>query len=445
MRRLATPPVHVGHGWLALVVPADATRFRVADAELADTLRRAGAELVEERPDVEVAPIAEIRGDAPCAVVAITEERPEGGLRLHRAVLRISRSLRMRIRAAWAALGLRRRGFTVVSTLFWMLEEPLPLPELGPQPRSFLPLRALVVGRRSSGVTRTLLDAARTGSGAGPTQSLLVQQGILIGLDEVGVLRVSIGPAGRMPERQRAILANLRSLNPPPSVAERVPWPLGSGRSGPARWTLERRLPGIRPAQLTDALWDECVDFLVALHRLGSGQGEHDLEERAEVIATTCRLEDRAGLSELARRLSSRLAGIPLGFAHGDFWSGNLLVERGRLTGVVDWDYAGEGRLPLMDLFHLWVNEYRVPLRLGLGRAVLVQLLPSVRSGGDRVIRAYCAETGLDQRGELLTDLALAYWLDWVAHQLEIYSDRQARPVWIQDNVQVVLREVASA
>jgi len=444
MLKAKTPPAHVGHGWLAAIVPEDATRFRIADTELADTLRYAGAQLVEEQPDVEVAPVTEIRGDARCSVVVITEQRPRGGVRLMRAFQRVIRSLRMRTRAALARRGLHARGYTALSTLFWMIEEPLPLPGPGPRPRCRLPLCALVVGHRSQEETRTLLDAAYSISGAVPEQRPLVQQGVVVGLGKAGVLRVSVGPAGMMLEEQRAALGNLRSREPPPFVSDKVPWPLGFGRAGLARWTLERRLPGVRPLRLTDALWDECSDFLVTLHQLGTGQGAHDFVERAEVVAAACRLDESEVLMELGWRLRTKLADIPCGFAHGDFWSGNLLVEGDRLTGVVDWDYAGDGRLPLLDLLHLWVNDHRVGPRLGLGRAVLVQLLPSLRAGGDRVIRAYCERVGLDPRAELLTDFALAYWLDWVARQLEVYSDRPARPVWILDNVHVVLREIAS-
>src|SRR5919199_836165 len=44
------PPAFAGHGWLPAVLPADATRFRVTDPDLAYTLREAGAELVAADP-----------------------------------------------------------------------------------------------------------------------------------------------------------------------------------------------------------------------------------------------------------------------------------------------------------------------------------------------------------------------------------------------------------
>src|SRR5438105_15527914 len=75
------PPAHVGHGWLAAILPATARRFRVVDPALRETLGAAGAELVDTDPDVEIAPAGDIHGDARLAVVVIALSRPEGGAR----------------------------------------------------------------------------------------------------------------------------------------------------------------------------------------------------------------------------------------------------------------------------------------------------------------------------------------------------------------------------
>src|SRR5262249_40898322 len=79
-------PAQAGHGWLAAIAPADARRFRVDDPALSETLRFAGAELTEDAPDVEIGPAP--RGDAGCAVVVVSDVRPEGGRRVARAIVR---------------------------------------------------------------------------------------------------------------------------------------------------------------------------------------------------------------------------------------------------------------------------------------------------------------------------------------------------------------------
>jgi hypothetical protein len=58
---------------------------------------------------------------------------------------------------------------------------------------------------------------------------------------------------------------------------------------------------------------------------------------------------------------------------HGDYWAGNVLVDRGRVSGVVDWERATLEELPLWDLtkavgsaaYHL--DRYRSLPRRGLG------------------------------------------------------------------------------
>jgi hypothetical protein len=58
-----------------------------------------------------------------------------------------------------------------------------------------------------------------------------------------------------------------------------------------------------------------------------------------------------ADLAELAG-LASRLAGYqtPQSVVHGDFWAGNLLVDEGRVLGVIDWEHARLTGSPVIDL-----------------------------------------------------------------------------------------------
>jgi hypothetical protein len=50
-----SPQVEVWHSWLPLIVPAGARRMRVADPALAATLAAAGAELVDDGAELEIA------------------------------------------------------------------------------------------------------------------------------------------------------------------------------------------------------------------------------------------------------------------------------------------------------------------------------------------------------------------------------------------------------
>jgi hypothetical protein len=63
--------------------------------------------------------------------------------------------------------------------------------------------------------------------------------------------------------------------------------------------------------------------------------------------AAVRRLLDRS--IEHARRL--RGTPVRLTVVHGDYWAGNVLVDGGRITGVVDWERAEIGGLPIWDPF----------------------------------------------------------------------------------------------
>jgi aminoglycoside phosphotransferase (APT) family kinase protein len=273
-----------------------------------------------------------------------------------------------------------------------------------------------------------------------PERQPLVREGVVVLIGYEGVLRVSLGPGGRQSDEQRSALDLLRSVGLPPIVGDRVPWPVSAGAIGLGRWTLERRLEGEPPAGLTDAVWAQCLEFLVTLHGIRADGRAQEIAERAEVVARAVRPEAaRRALLSLGERLDTSLARVPRGFAHGDFYRGNLLVDGDRLTGVVDWDNSGGGRLPLLDLYHLWVNEERPQRRSSLGRSIVERLLPAVASGEDPVVRDYCARIRLDPAPSLLVDLALAYWLDFIARELELYGDRANRARWLQENVYLVI------
>ena len=69
-----------------------------------------------------------------------------------------------------------------------------------------------------------------------------------------------------------------------------------------------------------------------------------------------------ADLADLAD-LRGRLAGhrTPQSVVHGDFWPGNLLIERGRVLGVIDWESARLAGTPARDLAR-FVTSYSLYL-----------------------------------------------------------------------------------
>jgi hypothetical protein len=439
------------HSWLPAAIPASAKRFRVADARLAETLEYAGAEIVEQSPDVEIAAAGDLRGDADCAIVSFEAAQAEGGSRIARASRRLLGSSRARAESVYVRRRVRSRGYAETSTIAWDVEQVVRLPGVADSrrrlsPAELLPQRMLVVGHRPGTRRRTTLEAARAAASESVGTPLthgwpLARAQTLVVVADEGVLRVAIGPGARGMERHRAALDALARGAPSRVVRDRVPWLVTRGTAGLAEWSLERRLGG-RPAppRLGDDLLADCVDFLIALHYAGDPDARpRAIEDDAAVVAEMLTVEEGRAVRALGAQLESDLASVPRGFGHGDFWSGNLLVEGGSLAGVVDWDVGGPDRLPLLDLLQLRLSDLRSQTREYFGDAVVHHLLPWARAGGDEVARAYARRTAITLDEKRLEALVYAFWLDYVAHELRKYGDRGQRPVWMYRNVTVVV------
>lgn len=441
------------HAWLAAAVPVCARRVRVDDPELAATLAAAGAEIVDAgEADVEIVSLAD-RASAAQVIVTL-DHGPQGAQRRDTEALpvktarRLAASAAARTEAHRALLTLARRGFRTRSFL-WDLEQPLRSAggkrQLRPVER--FPRAALVLGVRGAPTPTTLeAIAAEAAVAAGELAwSLpLVQESRLVVLGGPGVLRVSVGPGAHTIECQERRIRELRSLLLSPVVDGRLPAILAGGSTGLARWTLEQRLPGRQPAApLTKPLLEQCLELLVELHALG-GSERRDLRQDAATVADACPAGEAAAVRRLGERLRESLRGVRRGFGHGDFWRGNLLARDGTLSGVIDWEDACAGQLPLLDLFHLELTADRTLAPAQWGAAITDRLLPAARAGGSELMRGYCQRTGVDAAPELLVDLTFAYWLERAAIELGSFADRRLRTAWMDENVVRVLDAAAA-
>lgn len=453
--------LHAGpswHGWVAAVIPAEARRFRVEDAEIAPLLSRGGAEIVDRAAEVEIGPIEAIRGDAPVVIVRVGPRVGEGDGVLARLTHRMEAYVRARSGTRRARSALRELGFPAISVVIWDIEQHLHLrrPD-GTSCRLGRPLRlaerlpgaALVIGSRASQSPTVLEEVARAAAQdvGQPTLELecpmLRASGVLVSRSERLVLKVAIGPGRREIEQHRAGLELVGSLGPGQAVTTRLPRLHGCGENGLAYWSLEDRIDGQEPPALSGRLLEDCLEFLVGLRSSG-GQTtapEGSLASSAELVATLCEREHRGALLKLAGELEADLHGVPRGIAHGDFWTGNLLAQGDRLRGVVDWTAARQDQLPLLDLVNLLAAERA---RRYFGRAIRTYLLPAARAGGDAPMRTYCERLGLALSPVQLEAIAIAWWLERVARELQTYGDRVKRPIWIQENVTFVVDELVA-
>jgi SAM-dependent methyltransferase len=141
-----------------------------------------------------------------------------------------------------------------------------------------------------------------------------------------------------------------------------------SGRLHPAKfarrldlllgWCLGLQAASARRVTVDDALLGDTLEPLAAkgLAALNGDRRVGTLLDRS--------LEAAAGLRGTA---------LPLVVCHGDYWAGNVMVEEGRVRGVIDWERAALDELPLWDLvkavgsaaYHL--DRYRSLPRRGRG------------------------------------------------------------------------------
>jgi hypothetical protein len=422
-----------------------------SDSVLAEVLRDAGAELVERGADVEIGPPAVLVGEAPVAALPIGDPAPDVRSLAARAAGRLWGAAFVRLQAARAEKSFRRLGYPETELFAWDAGHRLPL---GAGSKASLaerlPRRAVVVARRGPSREQTLLEGAIEGAATAVQRPLRLEwasprAGPTTAALDGGVLRVAVGPSRGQLERQAAAHASLRAARLPAHAAELIPWLEAHGRTGLADWSLEQRMPGQRAAaDYSESFLAGCVEFLVALHGAqGTGEPVISLVALAETAAAYCPPAEAGAIVSMGKRLDEELAGLPRGFGHGDFFPGNLLAENGRLSGVVDWDAAGPGRLPLLDLLHLRHMADR-PADLDWGPRLAEQLLPWARGGGDEATREYCRRVGFEPRPDVLAALVAAYWLDRLAYQLATYADRAHRSRWLERNVIAVLRALSA-
>jgi hypothetical protein len=97
----------------------------------------------------------------------------------------------------------------------------------------------------------------------------------------------------------------------------------------------------------------------------------------------------RSGLSSAAERLSA--VRTPRTVVHGDFWAGNLLLQHGRVSGVVDWEAGELAGEPLRDVvrfalsYALYLDRHTRPGRQVAGHDGLL-----ADGFGAGVVAAFC-------------------------------------------------------
>ncbi|MDQ3344737.1 MAG: aminoglycoside phosphotransferase family protein [Chloroflexota bacterium] len=310
----------------------------------------------------------------------------------------------------------------------------LPPPQRSGAARGFLRsslLSGLIVELHADGENRRVIDAVADAAGAENWNGLVLRPSrdgsALARLhDPTGrffELRVAVSGGRKDPGRNGDALEALAR-----SSVSLVPRLLGRGATAGASWTTESSLSGALPRRLTGELVQQVVRFCADLPRTSEPTS---LRDRMLHLA-----ERYPRWAELSVELAERRQDLPGVLQHGDLWSGNLLVDQGRLSGVVDWDTWHPAGLPGVDLLQLLAMQRRGRTGEDIGGLWLSGLWRS---------QEFLAATSDYWRALRLRpqpDLLEAIGLDWWAGQLFKRQAFAARPGWIEQNVDGVLAAV---
>jgi aminoglycoside phosphotransferase len=271
-----------------------------------------------------------------------------------------------------------------------------------------------------------------------------------------GLLKLAVSPHGTGSLRgEREILGLLQAKERLAGWRELIPKPLGWGNIEGTEYLLTSRLPGRDgrrlPAAGPGTLTPAAFGAIAPLHRqsqtvvgLDGALLDDWVEQPMALLRDTVRPrgETSRAVDRIGVLLRAGLAGaqVRLGWTHGDFHPGNVLVGGdGQVTGIVDWDQARERDITATDLA-FWLLTVPSPgRRQEFGGRVAARLgrhecwTPAEKrllgtAGGS-------AETG--------RALLLLAWLRHVAGNLAKSSRYAASPLWSRRNIRPVLRQVA--
>jgi aminoglycoside phosphotransferase (APT) family kinase protein len=279
--------------------------------------------------------------------------------------------------------------------------------------------------------------------------------GVTVGFDvrldgrEVERLVLKMPPAGVGSKSNFDVLRQvplLKVLNAHGVLAPSVPWQSSDERFFGGPFLMMTRMPGTSPPDLfgpspegipdSAPAFDDAIESLVKIHAIDAlfelkGWSEprlvdDEVEHWVSVFHKSSNpdwIAQGMGLRDLLHRTAP--SDCATGLVHGDYYSNNWLFEKGRLSGIVDWEGSSLGPV-LLDLGWLCMiydRESWGPIR----RATM-----NWHPGPEHFIKTYAQHSSLD-----LADLpfyrALAGYrlASLTAYYYELHrSGKRRNPAW---------------
>jgi len=247
--------------------------------------------------------------------------------------------------------------------------------------------------------------------------------------DGDSVLLRTGGSVGALPVvRAAAALEHLAASEVGP-----VPQLIAKGETCGASWSTETLLNGHRPKHLTHQLRNEAVSFCLRLPRTDEATAVRtDIDIIAEQVP-----QEASALEGIKSYLHEACASLPGVMRHGDMWAGNLLVDRGGLSGVVDWDAWHPAGLPGTDVMYLMVTKLWLRKRCSLGRVWIER--PWRSAHFQSVTAEYWAGFEVEPGTDLLDAVGIASWAAQVSTNLIRSPQLADNSRWVDNNIRIPL------
>jgi aminoglycoside phosphotransferase len=266
------------------------------------------------------------------------------------------------------------------------------------------------------------------------------------------LLKAAGAAQGRLQlERQVRVLAALHADARLGPWRRLLPRTLCTGDVDGLYFVLETRVPGADPRGAAAA--DRARAVPLALEAIGELQARTATVARVDAatvdrwvrrpaaeVRAVVRGAHRAALDRLEAELVEALSGreAPRSWAHGDYNRTNVLLDRGAVSGIVDWPEGEPDGLVGADAVTLLLFE-AIFAGDELGHVVLRRLADPGPLA--EVVVAMQRQVGGPQV-EIRTMLLLS-WLRHVGGNLAGSTRYAANPVWMHRNVRAVLQGVA--
>ena len=275
---------------------------------------------------------------------------------------------------------------------------------------------------------------------------------------------VPLGPPGRPPvamaklagtpggvKSQQREGRTLGALAAEPAVGDFtrfLPLRLTDGYVGTQPFVVERAIPGVAGDIVGESAAVGAASAIAVLHaRTAHPAVVNDallrrwVDNRVDILARATRRRD--AVERLRRRLHAAWAGrhVEIGWVHGDFWPGNVIVDpaTGAAAGIVDWEWAGADELPAQDLVYACVHARMRAAGAELGD-VVAGLLAS--PGWGTAERALLHSARAPVEPVVDPDVLLLVWLRQIAANLVQSPGLARNPLWVLRNVVTVLRAI---